>query len=259
MQEPSQTSPQTTDSTLNGHTSATAASQAEEALLAPAGMEKTEEYYREPRHDIRGLVSPRGKRILDVGCASGELGYAFKRAGAQEVIGIELHGESATLASQRLDQVYTGDIQTLEPPLEPARFDYIIFDDILEHTIDPWAIIASYRRFLKPDGRVILSIPNIRFYSVIGRLLLNRWEYQESGVLDRTHLRFFTWPNIQAMFEGAGYRIERVVHNYRLFEDQSQIGRIGAVSTRIFCRAFAPWPWRHFFTYQYLVVAKPGP
>jgi 2-polyprenyl-3-methyl-5-hydroxy-6-metoxy-1,4-benzoquinol methylase len=224
---------------------------------ASAGIEpKAAAYYQEPRHDLQALFEARGKRILDVGCAAGEFGGALKRAGAAEVLGIEYAPEAAALAREKLDHVFVGDVQSLSLPLEEGSFDYIVFADVLEHTVDPWAVLASYRRYLKPDGRVIASIPNIRFYAIIARLIFNAWGYRESGILDATHLRFFTWPTIKAMFAGAGLRIERVKPVYRLFEDQSRVGRVGALASRWFCRLVAPVIlWRHFFTFQYLVVA----
>jgi len=218
--------------------------------------QKAAEYYLETRPDIQAIAHAQGKRILDVGCAAGELGHALKLAGALEVVGIERSAEAARLAKTRLDQVLVSDVESFDLPLEEASFDRIIFADILEHTIDPWSVLASYGRYLKSDGLVIASIPNIRFYAVIARLIFNRWGYSESGILDSTHLRFFTLPTIKEMFERAGYQIERVDRNYRLFEDQSRIGRAGALASRLFCRLIAPLVCRHFFTFQYLVVAK---
>ena len=217
---------------------------------------KTSRYYLETRPDIQALVDPRGKRILDVGCAAGELGRAFKQAGALEVVGIELSMEAATQAKTLLDRVLVSDVEDPSLPLEDQTFDWIIFADVLEHTIDPWTALASYRRYLKSDGRVVASIPNVRFYAVITRLIFNRWGYRESGILDNTHLRFFTLPTIKEMFKKAGFEIERVERKYRLFEDQSSIGRVGATVSRLFCRFIAPWVGPHFFTFQYLIVAK---
>jgi 2-polyprenyl-3-methyl-5-hydroxy-6-metoxy-1,4-benzoquinol methylase len=225
------------------------------AATGPA--RKSIEYYSEPRLDIQALIEARGKRILDVGCAAGEFGGALKRAGATEVIGIECAPEAAARAREKLDHVFVGDVQSLRLPLDEGSFDYIIFADVLEHTVDPWSLLATYRRYLKADGRVIASLPNVRFYAVIARLIFNRWGYRESGILDATHLRFFTWPTIKEMFERAGLTIERVRPVYRLLEDQSRTGRVGALASRWFCRLVAPLIlWRHFFTFQYLIVAK---
>jgi O-antigen biosynthesis protein len=215
------------------------------------------QYYFEARPDIQALIAADGKRILDVGCAAGELGAALKRARACEVVGIEAAAQAAAQARSKLDRVIVGDAQSPDLPLDPSSFDYVILADILEHLVDPWAALASFSRYLRPDGRVVASIPNARFYAVIARLLFNRWGYRDSGILDRTHLRFFTWPTIKEMFEGAGLHLERVRPVYRLFEDQSQVGRVGALASRGFCRLVAPVIlWRHFFTFQYLIVAR---
>lgn len=214
-------------------------------------------YYLESRPDIQGLVQAPGCRVLDVGCAAGELGRALKDAGAHEVVGIECNPTAAAIAVDKLDAVVVRrveDADALRLPL--ASFDYIIFADVLEHLPDPWSVLSSYRGYLKPDGKVVASIPNVRFYAVIARLLFNRWGYVESGILDSTHLRFFTLPTIQEMFVRAGYSIERIDYRYRLFEDQSGIGRAGSFINKMFCQFVAPWAWRHFFVFQYLVVAK---
>ncbi|HKP12741.1 MAG TPA: class I SAM-dependent methyltransferase [Blastocatellia bacterium] len=227
-------------------------------VKAAGGAErKRDEYYCEPRPDVQALVDARGKRILDVGCAAGELGAALKRAGAREVVGVEASAEAAAQARAKLDRVIVGDAQSPDLPLDSAGFDVVILADVLEHLVDPWAALASFSRYLRADGRVVASIPNMRFYAVIARLVFNRWGYRESGILDRTHLRFFTWPTIKEMFEGAGLRIERVRPVYRLLEDQSRVGRVGALASRWFCRLVAPLIlWRHFFTFQYLIVAR---
>src|ERR1044071_5236707 len=128
---------------------------------------KSIEYYSEPRLDLQALIAARGKRILDVGCAAGEFGGALKRGGAAEVVGIECAPEAAALAREKLDRVFVGDVQSLSLPLDVGSFDYIIFADVLEHTVDPWSLLATYRRYLKADGRVIASIPNARFYADI--------------------------------------------------------------------------------------------
>jgi 2-polyprenyl-3-methyl-5-hydroxy-6-metoxy-1,4-benzoquinol methylase len=228
------------------------------ALIREPGSERSglaPTYYLDERPDVQALVDPLGKRILDVGCAAGELGRALKRSGAAEVVGIEQNQEAASLAREKLDRVLIEDAQSSQLAIPESSFDYILFADVLEHTRDPWTMLATFRRYLKPDGRVVASIPNLRFYAVIVRLIFNRWRYADSGILDRTHLRFFTWPNIRQMFEQAGYQIERTEHKYRLFEDQSRIGRAGALASRLWCRFVAPLA-PHFFAFQYLVVAK---
>src|ERR1044071_4503164 len=101
--------------------------------LTTSGIErKVAAYYLEQRPDLQAIIAARGKRILDVGCAAGEFGYALKLAGASEVIGIEVSPEAAAIAREKLDGVFVGDVQSLSLPLDDASFDCIIFADVLE-------------------------------------------------------------------------------------------------------------------------------
>lgn len=214
----------------------------------------TWDYYADPRPDIQRLVTAGGSRFLDVGCGSGELGAALKGSGAF-VAGIELHSESAQRARERLDVFVEGDVLSVSLPFEEGEFDYIVFADVLEHMPDPEAVLARVLPYLKPDGRVVVSVPNYRFYSVLLRLIFDRWEYTSHGIRDRTHLRIFTRHVLVRLLEGAGLRVERLERNYRLIEDQTNIGRTGAVATRIARKTIAPLLFRNLMAYQYLAVA----
>ena len=119
-------------------------------------------------------------------------------------------------------------------------------------------MLRRVRPLLKPDGSIVVSVPNMRFYSVLLRLIFDRWSYTDHGIRDRTHLRIFTRRTLLAMLEGAGLRVERLERNYRLIEDQSQIGRVGAVATRLARRTIAPLLFRNLLAYQYLAVARPA-
>jgi 2-polyprenyl-3-methyl-5-hydroxy-6-metoxy-1,4-benzoquinol methylase len=214
-------------------------------------------YYAEPRPDVRALVEPAGHSFLDVGCAEGAFGEVLKRAGATRVAGIEMSSEAARRARDRLDVVVEGDITKVDLPFEPAEFDYLVFADVLEHTPEPEAVLRRLLPFLKPDGRVVVSVPNMRFYLVLLRLIFDRWSYADSGVRDRTHLRIITRRSLVRMLEEAGLEVERLERNYRLVENQSQIGRFGALASRVARRTVAPLFFRDLMAYQYLVVARP--
>jgi hypothetical protein len=103
---------------------------------------------------------------------------------------------------------------------------------------------------------VIVSVPNMRFYLVLLRLILDRWSYADAGIRDRTHVRIFTRRSLLAMLGAEQLRVERLERNYRLFEDQSQIGRLGAVATRVARATIAPWLLPDLMAYQYLAVAR---
>ncbi len=150
-------------------------------------------------------------RVLEVGCASGKFGSALKAQRNCEVWGIEMFPPAAEVAAQCLDKVLVLNVETGELPLPASYFDCVIYNDVLEHLREPWRHLCSIQAHLKPGGYVIASIPNIRHYKVVKDLFLKgEWRYQNDGILDRTHLRFFTKQSIREMFEDEGYRVERI-------------------------------------------------
>lgn len=167
---------------------------------------QTNNYYRHVRNEIAEHVACGKHRVLDVGCAAGVLGEYLKQQGcASEVVGIEIDALAAKEASTRLDQVlcanlnHAGVIDVLSD-FDKASFDYIICADVLEHLIDPWTILADLATYLKPDGQLVVSLPNVQHWTVwVPLILLGRWEYCEAGIMDRTHLRFFTRVSSQKL------------------------------------------------------------
>lgn len=169
-----------------------------------------ERYYCDPRDDVLAVVPAGVRDVLDVGCGGGALGRALRARGAR-VTGVEKEPAAAAAARERLDRVVEADVEKDPLPFREGEFDCILYCDILEHLRDPAAALAATGRFLRPGGRIVASVPNVRYYAVVKDLLLRgRWEYGDAGILDRTHLRFFTLLSIEEMLEGAGYRIERV-------------------------------------------------
>jgi 2-polyprenyl-3-methyl-5-hydroxy-6-metoxy-1,4-benzoquinol methylase len=216
----------------------------------------TWEYFSDPRPDIQAQLEVPGARVLDVGCGAGALAAALKAAGAAHVAGIEMNGPAATQAREIVDVLVEGSILDVPLPFAPGEFDYVIFADVLEHLRDPDAALERCLPFLAETGRVVISVPNARFYWVLLRLILDRWAYTDSGIRDRTHLRVFTRYSLCRMLARHGLEAERVVHKYRLFEDQSQIGRVGAVATRVVQRTVAPLLFPNLMAYQYVVLAR---
>jgi len=148
-------------------------------------------------------------RVLEVGCGSGNTLAYLKERGAAHTCGIELDPQVAEEARGRVDHLLVGDIDQIKLPYEPGTFDCIIFGDVLEHLRDPWGALEKLTAFLRPGGVVLASIPNVRFYGVSLRLLLlGRWDYREEGILDRTHLRFFTRRSMRQLFQGAGLQVQ---------------------------------------------------
>ena len=133
--------------------------------------------------------------MLEIGCSSGETLRWLKRTGrAGRAWGIELFEPAAQAARAHAEEVLVGDAEALiETAYATESFDLILCLDVLEHMVDPWRFVEKLHRLLAPGGRVIFSIPNVRCVKVLLPLVfLGRWRYAESGILDRTHLRFFT-------------------------------------------------------------------
>jgi 2-polyprenyl-3-methyl-5-hydroxy-6-metoxy-1,4-benzoquinol methylase len=152
-----------------------------------------------------------GRRVLEIGCGSGRLGEHMKAKGAGRYVGVELVPEVAERARPRLDAVYAGDIERMELPLADGSFDYLVLGDVLEHLVDPWTVLRRCARFLGPGGQVVTSIPNVNHATILCGLMEGRWEYTDAGLLDRTHLRFFTLVEIGRLFQDAGLVFDDVV------------------------------------------------
>lgn len=165
-------------------------------------------YYSQLRPEILKYIPESSKTIIDVGCGNGSFAEQLKTGRGCEVWGIEINPEAGKTASQKLDKVFVGDVFEYVEKLPDNYFDCIVFNDILEHLIDPYRLIEMVKTKLSPQGIVIASIPNVRYYSTFKNLVLYRqWHYEDFGVLDRTHLRFFTDKSIKELFCNAGYEV----------------------------------------------------
>ena len=173
---------------------------------------KSSQYYQFARPEVQALVPMEARRILDVGCGGGALGAALKERQECEVWGVEYVPEVARDASSVLDRVVVGRLEdsNVVDEIPEGYFEAIIFADVLEHLREPELLLARLKRCLSPDGIVVVSIPNVRHWSVLKGLLEGHWNYEDAGILDRTHLRFFTGSSLVTMFQEAGYEIGNV-------------------------------------------------
>jgi len=168
-------------------------------------------YYENERSEIFSLVDPAVMTILDIGCGKGVLGETLKKAvPGRRVFGIEFNNQAAQAASKKLDGVLQGDVQAMELKFEKGMFDLMIFADILEHLVEPERALERLKPYLKLGGTIIASIPNMRHYTVILRLIRRGWIYDNFGHFDRTHLRFFSLESMKTLISGAGFSIEQV-------------------------------------------------
>ncbi len=166
-------------------------------------------YYDHIRSDAPALL-PRGfspRRILDVGCGEGNTAAFLKDKFAAQVVGIETHAASAAIARSKLDRVIETSVESPTLDLPQDHFDLILCLDVLEHLLDPWATLARLKDSLRDDGLLLISLPNVQNWHVLLGLLFGRWDYTDAGLMDRTHLRFFTERSARRMICGAGFRV----------------------------------------------------
>lgn len=156
-------------------------------------------------HTLIVKLVGRGRRVLDLGCADGSLGQALTARGCT-VTGVELDPEAARIAERVLHEVHVADLETTDlAELLPGReFDAVVLGDVLEHMSDPDVVLRAVSGLLAPNGCVVASVPNVAHGGVRLALLTGAWEYQDRGLLDRTHLRFFTRRSMLELLEQAG-------------------------------------------------------
>lgn len=164
-----------------------------------------------PNNSQTQLISlvGRDQSVLDVGCAAGDTAAVLIERGCR-VSGIDIDAAAAEPARELLDELVIADIDRspLTEHFKPQTFDAIIFGDVLEHLADPWAALRDATALLRPGGRVLVSIPNVAHAAVRLSLLAGRWDYTQTGLLDRTHLRFFTLDGVCELMESAELAIE---------------------------------------------------
>jgi 2-polyprenyl-3-methyl-5-hydroxy-6-metoxy-1,4-benzoquinol methylase len=156
-----------------------------------------------------------GLDVLDVGCGFATTSQHIERRG-NRVTGIEESAEAVAKARERVGRVVQADLQDIEgvtAKLAGARFDVVVFADVLEHLAWPLGVLRKYLALLKQGGKVIVSLPNVGLWSVRLAVLMGRFEYEDTGVLDRTHLRFFTRGSARRMLDAAGLAIVRTTYN----------------------------------------------
>lgn len=197
----------------------------------------------------------RGKRVLDVGASTGYLARALTGRGCS-VTGIEIDPDAALQAEEFCERVIVGNVEEmdLEGEIGEETFDVLVFGDVLEHLKDPLGALERFKPFLDPGGHVVASIPNIAHGSVRLALLRGRFRYRSLGLLDDTHLRFFTRESVGEMFGGAGFLISEVRRTRQdVFDTEIEVGE-GEVPEEI-VRLVRSDP--ESFTYQFVLTAHP--
>ena len=212
-------------------------------------------------YEATGLLMsliPQGSRVLDIGCGTGSISSLIRDVCKAEIVGIEPHPERAKAAEREGLQVLTG-FYDESVPERFGTFDIVLFADVLEHLVDPVDMLERVKPALKPTGRVLVSIPNVAHGTVRAKLLAGRFNYQPTGIMDATHLRWFTRTSVRRLFDSAGYDIDSF--------DSAAGGWLGAyrksplrfvselTRSRILSKFCAAWP--SLFAVQHVIAASP--
>jgi len=177
-------------------------------------MNKIHEIYNKKVNVYSKYVNPYivkyvkpNKTILDIGCASGELGNYLRRNLNAKVYGVDISNIAIKNAKRKLDEAVVCNIETDKLPFQKKFFDIIICGDVLEHLFNPEGTLEKLQQYLKPDGYMILSVPNIANIEIRWNLLWGKFDYTESGILDNGHIRFFTKQTLLNMIKECQLRV----------------------------------------------------
>ncbi len=169
-------------------------------------MNRTRTIYPDVNEAALSYVPVSANRILDVGCGTGTLGEALRRQRERKVAGITYCTEEAAFARQRLTTVYCADLNDLD--LTPmGTFDCIVMSHVLEHLYHPDEFLIKVKNILEPGGVIVVALPNVVVFSQRLKFVFGRWRYQDWGILDRTHFRFFDLHSSAELLRESGYEI----------------------------------------------------
>jgi len=179
-------------------------------------MRKTDDLnHRSP--DLIDMMPLDAKRVIDVGCGEGKIAQEYHiRAKPEYYMGIEILPEDVAIAKQFCDECLLGNIEEFSD-LEwraLSNFDLWVFGDVLEHLYDPWKILCKVHSVIPAGGQLMCCIPNAQHWSIQARLSIGEWRYENKGLLDKTHIRFFTKKTIIELLESSGFEVLEITPRY---------------------------------------------
>jgi len=175
---------------------------------------KLNSYFGHERSEIKELLPKTCEMALEVGCGDGTTLKWLKNSNrCHETYGIEIFQSAALKAEKAVDHLFHGNIENDEIEFLSKKFDVILLLDVLEHLLDPWIVLKKLvEDNLNVNGSIIVSLPNIRHYSALFPLFFKgEWTYQKSGILDKTHFRFFTKKSCIELFAQSGLKVKRTI------------------------------------------------
>ena len=169
-------------------------------------------YENEGLPELIRLIEPYEIRVLDIGCGSGANGRLMRQInGNRIVMGITVSYEEAKLAKHHLNEVIVADVEEFELYRNEAPFDALVMSHVLEHFVNPLAVLLKVKGWLKSGGHIYVALPNVMYYKQRLEFLNGRFRYADTGIMDRTHLHFFDYHSACQMIQDAGFRIVRRV------------------------------------------------
>ena len=204
--------------------------------------------YSGDRPDLLRFVAQDRRSALDVGCGGGSFAELLRSRGLPSIIGIEPDEDRAEIARSIADEVICATIEhALDHDLNEITFDLIVLSDVIEHLVDPWTVVKRLASHLEPEGHMLISVPNVGNLEVVKQLILRGdWRYDEEGMFDRTHLRWFGRGSLRALLRDAGLVPERwgarlafgvgPLYTTRLVDDASHIPSIAIFQHHVLAR-----------------------
>ena len=217
-----------------------------------------------PAHDkanmtVLEIIPSESSKIIEIGCGSGALAREFKALNPHcHYVGLDIVQEYANMAARYCDEVIVTDIEKQDADFfqKYNDRDCWIFADALEHLIDPWCVLRKVRQTIPDHGTVVACIPNAQNWSLVGNLAIGNFRYQDSGLLDRTHLRWFTRQTMFELFEGTGFAVESVTS--RIVGDSNDIPFLSIIKDIAnFAGTDADIAVRDSIPFQYVFKVKP--
>lgn len=214
---------------------------------------------RDYNRDLLALIPKNASRLIEIGCNAGSLAAAFKKINEKcNYLGVELDQNAAQLAGAYCDAVYQMNIEAADDSFfqKMADRDCWIFGDVLEHLLDPWGLLSKIRKIIPENGCIVACIPNAQHWSLQAKLSIGDFRYQDAGLLDRTHIRWFTRATIFELFQSTGFE---VIGGYpRIFEEPMREKILPAI--RLMAQSVGADPElavSDSLAMQYVVLAKP--
>jgi len=193
-------------------------------------------------HTMLVKFTGKNKKVLEIGCATGYISKKLKENGCY-VVGVEINENAAQIAKEICNKVIVGDIETLE--LSHEKFDVILFGDVLEHLKNPKMVLEKVTNNLEKNGEIILSVPNIANWKIRLNLLFGKFNYTKTGILDETHLRFFTYKTIKYLLTSVNLKIvkEEITPSFPFFLPVSVKYKLAKL-------------WKSMFAFQFIFICK---